>query len=165
MWRTLNLIFLFSRFMKRKCLGRNRKILGDLCLLSGFYQEALFNYTNSSEHLRNVGDTLWIGSALEGMCSASVIMYTGDRILGGKISGLVIPKSNVNSSLVMDSTEETKLKSMVPLNDSEIIGKYSECLSCMKKFNTGPVELEAHFKFIRILLGMKVICSISCCFP
>lgn len=144
-----------SRSMKRKCLGRNKKILADLCLLSGLAQEALMHYSNSVEHFRSVNDFLWLGSAFEGICAASNAMMLGDLIIKENTRFLVIQKSNINVNLTSENGEDEKLKSYLANSTEDTIAKYSECLLYYRKFSTGPVEIEAHFKFIRVLLNWK----------
>ena len=155
--------FLYFRQLKRKCLGRNKKILADLCLLSGLYPEALVHYGNSAEHLRNVNDYLWIGAALEGACAVSNIMSLGDQILkqpnnktNRQSRSLTIDQTNIQINVTVDNSFEEQLKNVTVFTNAELISKYSECLSCFKRFNTGPMEMESHFKFIRALIQMQV---------
>ena len=142
-------------------MGRNKKILADLCLLSGLYPEALVHYSNSVEHLRGVNDHLWMGAGLEGACAASNMMVLGDEVLKSPSKprysrGLVIDQTNIKVNVNIDSTTEEQIKNAVALTSNEMISKYSECLSCFKRFHTGPMEMESHFKFIRSLIRMKV---------
>ena len=160
---TISEKYLNFRQLKRKCLGRNKKILADLCLLSGLYPEALVHYGNSAEHLRNVNDYLWIGVALEGACAVSNIMSLGDEILSQpkyktnrQSRSLIIDQTNIQINVTVDSAFEEQLKNVTVFSDTELISKYSECLSCFKRFNTGPMEMESHFKFIRALICMQV---------
>ncbi|KAG5842607.1 hypothetical protein ANANG_G00179420 [Anguilla anguilla] len=75
-----------SRHYKKRCQGRMRKHVGDLCLQAGMLQDALVHYHMAVELLRSVNDFLWLGAALEGLCSASVIYhYPGGT--GGKSGG------------------------------------------------------------------------------
>ncbi|MEQ2304832.1 Trafficking protein particle complex subunit 9 [Ameca splendens] len=64
-----------SRHFKKRCQGRMRKHVGDLCLQAGMLQDALVHYHMAVELLRGVNDFLWLGAALEGLCSASVIFH------------------------------------------------------------------------------------------
>lgn len=61
---------------KRRLQGRHRKFIGDLCLLTGKSKEALLNYHSAVDSLRAVGDYLWLGIALEGICVTSGIQMT-----------------------------------------------------------------------------------------
>ncbi|NXL51711.1 TPPC9 protein, partial [Podilymbus podiceps] len=73
-----------SRHYKKRCQGRMRKHVGDLCLQAGMLQDSLVHYHMAVELLRSVNDFLWLGAALEGLCSASVIYhYPGGT--GGKV--------------------------------------------------------------------------------
>jgi len=142
-------------------LGRNKKILADLCLLSGLYPEALVHYSNSVEHLRGINDHLWMGAGLEGACAANNMMVLGDEVLKSPSKarysrGLIIDQTNIQVNVNIDSTTEEQIKNVVIFSNNEMISKYSECLSCFKRFHTGPLEMESHFKFIRALIRMKV---------
>lgn len=158
--------FFFHRAMKRKSLGRNRKLLGDFCLLCGLHREALMYYTHSVDHLRGVNDYLWMGAALEGCCAASNALSMGDVEMRSKPTnrqeshGLFIKETSVQVNGSSDcNAEEEKLKSFGALPTNELISKYTECLSCYKRFDTGPLLLESHFKFIRALIRVKVYLS------
>jgi len=145
-----------TRFMKKKLLGRNKKILGDLSLISGLYQEAMLIYQTAYEHLLNVNDYLWAGSAIEGMCAASNAIQLGEDIVAKTDSVLTIAKSSVNVHVANDNNDQEQVKPCIILTVDEMISKYSECLNYYKRFSpVGPIELEAHFKFIRILLHLQ----------
>lgn len=141
--------------MKRKCLGRNRKLLADYCLLSGMFQEALFHYGHSSENLRGVQDYLWMGAALEGLCATSIIMT---KIEVPFVDSKMMLKNSSNSNMAQGdlNLDEEKNKFYVPLTDEEIVAKYKEVIGCYRRFQTGHIEMEAHLKFVKILISMKV---------
>ncbi|TSR63302.1 Trafficking protein particle complex subunit 9 [Bagarius yarrelli] len=50
---------------KKRCQGRMRKHVGDLCLQAGMLQDALVHYHMAVELLRSVNDFLWLGGAQE----------------------------------------------------------------------------------------------------
>lgn len=50
-----------SRHYKKRCQGRMRKHVGDLCLQAGMLQDALVHYHMAVELLRAVNDFLWLG--------------------------------------------------------------------------------------------------------
>lgn len=52
---------LFFRHYKKRCQGRTRKHVGDLCLQAGMLQDALVHYHVAVELLRSVNDFLWLG--------------------------------------------------------------------------------------------------------
>ena len=51
----------FFRHYKKRCQGRMRKHVGDLCLQAGMLQDSLVHYHMSVELLRSVNDFLWLG--------------------------------------------------------------------------------------------------------
>ncbi|MEQ2173623.1 Trafficking protein particle complex subunit 9, partial [Goodea atripinnis] len=75
MFSTLHFCHFSPRHFKKRCQGRMRKHVGDLCLQAGMLQDALVHYHMAVELLRGVNDFLWLGAALEGLCSASVIFH------------------------------------------------------------------------------------------
>ncbi|XP_019469806.1 trafficking protein particle complex subunit 9-like [Meleagris gallopavo] len=50
-----------SRHYKKRCQGRMRKHVGDLCLQAGMLQDSLVHYHMAVELLRSVNDFLWLG--------------------------------------------------------------------------------------------------------
>jgi len=55
-----NVVIVQHRIHKRKCQGRQKKHLGDLCLLAGVPGESVLHYQTSVELLRSVTDSLWL---------------------------------------------------------------------------------------------------------
>lgn len=68
-----------TRSFRRKCMGRMRKHIADLSLLAGLPQESLTNYNSAIEQLKAVGDKLWLASAYEGVCAASLALLYPNR--------------------------------------------------------------------------------------
>lgn len=62
-----------SRNNKKRCMGRITKNLADLTLQCGLLADSLNYYHNACETLRAIGDSLWLGSASEGLCAVSAI--------------------------------------------------------------------------------------------
>lgn len=121
------------------------------------YNEALAYYSIALKTLRNVNDNLWIGSAIEGLVACSIMALLGDSIIDSRSNTLTIDKSNISANVPVDNSaavEEEKRKTF--FNVDEMIEKYNEAIQFYRKFNTGLVLLEAHFKLIRILLREKV---------
>lgn len=56
---------LLLRHYKKRCQGRMRKHVGDLCLQAGMLQDALVHYHMAVELLRSVNDFLWLGGKTE----------------------------------------------------------------------------------------------------
>ncbi|KAM9306216.1 trafficking protein particle complex subunit 9 isoform 2-T3 [Pholidichthys leucotaenia] len=156
-----------SRHYKKRCQGRMRKHVGDLCLQAGMLQDALVHYHMAVELLRAVNDFLWLGAALEGLCSASVIFhYPGGT--AGKTGGR---KQSISQSVdagkrhrpgaltangisADTSTEIGRAKNC--LSPEDIIEKYKEAISYYGKYkNAGVIELEACVKAVRVLAIQK----------
>uniref|UniRef100_A0A671M662 Trafficking protein particle complex subunit 9-like n=1 Tax=Sinocyclocheilus anshuiensis TaxID=1608454 RepID=A0A671M662_9TELE len=131
-----------SRHYKKRCQGRMRKHVGDLCLQAGMLQDALVHYHMAVELLRSVNDFLWLGAALEGLCSASVIFhYPGGALTTNGISADT-------------STEIGRAKNC--LSQEDIIEKYKEAISYYGKYKSaGVIELEACIKAVRVLAIQK----------
>ncbi|XP_078209234.1 trafficking protein particle complex subunit 9 isoform X15 [Callithrix jacchus] len=166
-----------KRHYKKRCQGRMRKHVGDLCLQAGMLQDSLVHYHMSVELLRSVNDFLWLGAALEGLCSASVIYHypggTGGksgarRFQGSALSAeaanrhrpgaqevLIDPGALTTSGINPDtSTEIGRAKNC--LSPEDIIDKYKEAISYYSKYkNAGVIELEACIKAVRVLAIQK----------
>ncbi|XP_052603915.1 trafficking protein particle complex subunit 9 isoform X4 [Peromyscus californicus insignis] len=157
-----------SRHYKKRCQGRMRKHVGDLCLQAGMLQDALVHYHMSVELLRSVNDFLWLGAALEGLCSASVIYHypggTGGKTGARRLQGGSLPSEAANrhrpGALTTNginpdtSTEIGRAKNC--LSPEDIIDKYKEAISYYSKYkNAGVIELEACVKAVRVLAIQK----------
>ncbi|ELK11667.1 Trafficking protein particle complex subunit 9 [Pteropus alecto] len=165
-----------SRHYKKRCQGRTRKHVGDLCLQAGMLQDALVHYHVAVELLRSVNDFLWLGAALEGLCSASVIYHypggTGGqtgarRFLGsspadaanrhrpGAQEVLIDPGALTTNGINADTSAEIG-RAKNCLSPEDIIDKYKEAISYYSKYkNAGVIELEACVKAVRILAIQK----------
>ncbi|KAM9415558.1 trafficking protein particle complex subunit 9-like isoform 3-T6 [Salvelinus alpinus] len=169
-----------SRHYKKRCQGRMRKHVGDLCLQAGMLQDALVHYHMAVELLRSVNDFLWLGAALEGLCSASVIFhYPGGT--AGKASGrerslaqgqgqaadagkrhrpgaqevLIDPGALTANGISADTSSEIG-RAKNCLSPEDIIEKYKEAISYYGKYkNAGVIELEACVKAVRVLAIQK----------
>nr|XP_027806387.2 trafficking protein particle complex subunit 9 isoform X1 [Marmota flaviventris] len=157
-----------SRHYKKRCQGRMRKHVGDLCLQAGMLQDSLVHYHMSVELLRSVNDFLWLGAALEGLCSASVIYHypggTGGKAGSRRLQGSSLPAEAANrhrpGALTTNginpdtSTEIGRAKNC--LSPEDIIDKYKEAISYYSKYkNAGVIELEACVKAVRVLAIQK----------
>uniref|UniRef100_A0A8C7IG11 Trafficking protein particle complex subunit 9 n=1 Tax=Oncorhynchus kisutch TaxID=8019 RepID=A0A8C7IG11_ONCKI len=160
-----------SRHYKKRCQGRMRKHVGDLCLQAGMLQDALVHYHMAVELLRSVNDFLWLGAALEGLCSASVIFhYPGGT--AGKASGREPslahgqgqaadagkrhrPGALTANGISADTSSEIG-RAKNCLGPEDIIEKYKEAISYYGKYkNAGVIELEACVKAVRVLAIQK----------
>ncbi|XP_067414413.1 trafficking protein particle complex subunit 9 isoform X2 [Emydura macquarii macquarii] len=166
-----------SRHYKKRCQGRMRKHVGDLCLQAGMLQDSLVHYHMAVELLRAVNDFLWLGAALEGLCSASVIYHypsgTGGKGGARRAQGSSLPAEAVNrhrpgaQEVLIDpgaltsnginadtSAEIGRAKNC--LSPEDIIDKYKEAISYYSKYkNAGVIELEACVKAVRVLAIQK----------
>ncbi|KAM8966802.1 trafficking protein particle complex subunit 9 [Pelodytes ibericus] len=166
-----------SRHYKKRCQGRMRKHVGDLSLQAGMLQDALVHYHMAVELLRAVNDFVWLGAALEGLCSASVIHHyplgTGGKTGARRSQNLALsaeankrhrpgaqevlidPGALSTNGINLDaSTEIGRAKNC--LSPEDIIEKYKEAISYYGKSKTaGVVELEACVKAVRVLAIQK----------
>ncbi|KAH0518853.1 Trafficking protein particle complex subunit 9 [Microtus ochrogaster] len=157
-----------SRHYKKRCQGRMRKHVGDLCLQAGMLQDALVHYHMSVELLRSVNDFLWLGAALEGLCSASVIYHypggTGGKAGARRLQGGSLPSEAANrhrpgalttNGINPDTSAEIG-RAKNCLSPEDIIDKYKEAISYYSKYkNAGVIELEACVKAVRVLAIQK----------
>ncbi|XP_036063822.1 trafficking protein particle complex subunit 9 isoform X4 [Onychomys torridus] len=157
-----------SRHYKKRCQGRMRKHVGDLCLQAGMLQDALVHYHMSVELLRSVNDFLWLGAALEGLCSASVIYHypggTGGKTGTRRLQGSSLPSEAANrhrpgalttNGINPDTSAEIG-RAKNCLSPEDIIDKYKEAISYYSKYkNAGVIELEACVKAVRVLAIQK----------
>ncbi|XP_057648266.1 trafficking protein particle complex subunit 9 isoform X2 [Chionomys nivalis] len=157
-----------SRHYKKRCQGRMRKHVGDLCLQAGMLQDALVHYHMSVELLRSVNDFLWLGAALEGLCSASVIYHypggTGGKTGARRLQGGSLPSEAANrhrpgalttNGINPDTSAEIG-RAKNCLSPEDIIDKYKEAISYYSKYkNAGVIELEACVKAVRVLAIQK----------
>uniref|UniRef100_A0A8C5KYJ0 Trafficking protein particle complex 9 n=1 Tax=Jaculus jaculus TaxID=51337 RepID=A0A8C5KYJ0_JACJA len=114
-----------SRHYKKRCQGRMRKHVGDLCLQAGMLQDALVHYHMSVELLRSVNDFLWLGGALT---TNGINPDTSAEI--GRAKNCLSPED------IIDKYKEA-------------ISYYS------KYKNAGVIELEACVKAVRVLAIQK----------
>nr|XP_021388146.1 trafficking protein particle complex subunit 9 isoform X1 [Lonchura striata domestica]XP_021388147.1 trafficking protein particle complex subunit 9 isoform X1 [Lonchura striata domestica] len=172
-----SLLLGLKRHYKKRCQGRMRKHVGDLCLQAGMLQDSLVHYHMAVELLRSVNDFLWLGAALEGLCSASVIYHypggTGGKVgsrraQGGSLSAeagnrhrpgaqevLIDPGALTSNGINADTSGEIG-RAKNCLSPEDIIEKYKEAISYYGKYkNAGVIELEACVKAVRVLAMQK----------
>ncbi|XP_035038021.1 trafficking protein particle complex subunit 9 isoform X2 [Hippoglossus stenolepis] len=163
----VSLLLGVKRHYKKRCQGRMRKHVGDLCLQAGMLQDALVHYHMAVELLRGVNDFLWLGAALEGLCSASVIFHYPGGTAGkkaGRKPSVSQPADagkrhrpgalTANGISADTSAEIGRTKNC--LSQEDIIEKYKEAISYYGKYkNSGVIELEACVKAVRVLAIQK----------
>lgn len=81
--------------------GRQAKLTGNFLLLAGQANEALQYFTDAAINLKKCDDNLWLGSALEGLAVASLMLsYLGipHQALNPMLASVLhIPKNKLNS--------------------------------------------------------------------
>uniref|UniRef100_A0A672GZU7 Trafficking protein particle complex 9 n=1 Tax=Salarias fasciatus TaxID=181472 RepID=A0A672GZU7_SALFA len=134
-----------SRHYKKRCQGRMRKHVGDLCLQAGMLQDALVHYHMAVELLRGVNDFLWLGGESGRPCGGGGERFTRhnrERAL------------TANGISADTSAEIGRAKNC--LSPEDIIDKYKEAISYYGKYkNAGVIELEACVKAVRVLAIQK----------
>ncbi|XP_014668848.1 PREDICTED: trafficking protein particle complex subunit 9-like isoform X2 [Priapulus caudatus] len=159
-----------GRAFKKRCQGRLRKQMGDLNLMAGLPGEAISHYNAAIENLKSVNDWLWLGGALEGLCTSSaVILYpepqkagqlTRNSSFGGSGDLLMAASQHTRrrsgsftSSSLPNGIDRYDYKIKNCLTPEEVIEKYKEVVLHYSKFKAaGIIETEASIKATRILI-------------
>lgn len=159
-----------SRSSRKRCVGRLKKQLGDLCLQVGLVGEAAQHYSQAAEILKACNDWLWLAGCLEGSCAASAVQLYPD--LGRGTGGLhrnsslgVGPtaiKHRQTNSLPSNSLpaglnpSAAKVLSKHCLTADNLINKYREAIVHYSKYrNAGVVETEASIKAVYVLIEQR----------
>ncbi|XP_061177243.1 trafficking protein particle complex subunit 9-like isoform X2 [Saccostrea echinata] len=156
-----------TKSFRKKCQGRLRKHLADLCLQAGIPGEAILHYETAIDILRPVNDTLWIGACYEGLASAAVVInYPKSATLSGLRRNFYSLSAKRGSSLLNEAklrtgslNNKTNGTESVPENlfkvapdPTDIIEKYREALVNYSKFKGAAViEIELSLKACRVL--------------
>lgn len=163
-----------TKSFKKKCQGRLRKHLADLCLQAGLPGEAMLHYSTALDMLKPVNDSLWIGACYEGLCAASVIstyVRTPSNSLPmrrnasfslkrGK-TAIQEPALGARSAATMRSytnglQDLPESANRTCLNPDDIIEKYKDALTYYSKIkNAGIIEMEASVKACRVLIMQR----------
>ncbi|XP_065336501.1 protein brunelleschi [Cloeon dipterum] len=126
-----------SRSNKRKSVGRGTKHLADLTLQAGLPTEASAHYSAAIDVLKGANDWLWLGSAYEGLCAASVALLGPD--------GLTHHKGSLKNLSAVELQH--------CLSQEEICKRYREAITHYSKYlNAAVMETEACFKAARVAL-------------
>ncbi|XP_041361446.1 trafficking protein particle complex subunit 9-like [Gigantopelta aegis] len=152
-----------SKSVKKKCMGRLRKHLGDLCLQAGMPGEAILHYQTGLDVLRNLNDFLWMAGCYEGLSAASVILkYPRSQAatLKRNLSFNVVKGSAINihtkSSTYVNGLDVPDRTGTGVLHPDDIIDKYEEAIKHYSKFkNAAMIEMEASFKACRVLIMQR----------
>lgn len=159
-----------SRASRKRCVGRLKKQLGDLCLQVGLVGEAAQHYTQAAEILKACNDWLWLAGCLEGSCAASAVQLYPELGLGAgglhRNSSLGVGptalKHRQTNSLPSNSLpvglNPTAAKSLSKhcLTPDNLINKYREAIVHYSKYrNAGVVETEASIKAVYVLIEQR----------
>ncbi|XP_069105894.1 trafficking protein particle complex subunit 9-like [Argopecten irradians] len=155
-----------TKSYRKKCQGRLRKHLGDLCLQAGIPGEAILHYQTAIDILRPVNDWLWIGACFEGICSASVIVrfpksqtptlrrnFSLQATLGSSMSGDTKTRTGSVKNSYTNGYQDLEESPKSALGPDDIVEKYREALVHYSKFKgSGMIEMEACLKACRVLV-------------
>ena len=114
-----------------------KKYFGDLCLVTGVAEEAIYHYSFAIDILRSVGDILWMAGALEGLCAASLLCRNKHKIVSPERASLQLDISQLSTTGPVNGGrtdgEDSKITSLIPLIDAEIIDKSEEIIEVYEK--------------------------------
>nr|XP_022294206.1 trafficking protein particle complex subunit 9-like [Crassostrea virginica] len=157
-----------TKSFRKKCQGRLRKHLADLCLQAGLPGEAILHYETAIDILRPVNDALWIGACYEGLASAAVIInYPKSVALSGLRRNFFSLSTKRGSSMLQEAKLRTgslnnkknngmesvpeNLSKVAP-DPTDIMEKYNEASGHYAKFKSAAViEIELSLKACRVL--------------
>ncbi|XP_052763797.1 trafficking protein particle complex subunit 9-like [Mya arenaria] len=165
-----------TKSFKKKCQGRFRKHLADLCLLAGMPGEAMLHYSTALDTLKPVNDWLWMAGCYEGLCAAAVITQYGSN--NSHLQPASIRRNQSFSTKRGVASNNHERQKSVPvgghhsysnglqdlhdssiksnINPDDIVEKYKDALQYYSKYKTAAVvEMEACFKACRILISQK----------
>ena len=135
-----------------------KKYIGDLCLVTGVPDEAIFHYTVAIDCLRSVGDVLWIAGSLEGLCAASLLCRVENRGTSLDRPSLQLDISQLSTAGPVNGSgadgDEYKTASIVQLNDVEIVEKSEEIFQIYEKVSS----IISYSKLFVISLGVHQYC-------
>ncbi|XP_028405958.1 trafficking protein particle complex subunit 9-like isoform X2 [Dendronephthya gigantea] len=137
---------------RKQCIGRMKKYIGDLCLLTGVPEEAIFHYSVAIDFLRSIGDLLWMSGSLEGLCAASLLCRTEHKIVSPERPSLQLDISQLSTA----GSDGDENRIVIPLTDMEIVEKAEEIFQIYEKQKESRVlSIEARFKYARFFLSKK----------
>lgn len=149
-----------SKTMRKKCSGRHYKHLADVNLLVGQISEALQCYHTALDILIPVDDSVWVGSALEGLCVVSALVYFAELKLEEMaptkqpLTFTLDPRNLSSKQTASLATPEIKKLCITSIKDlvdryREAIIHYSRCKSL------AVIEMEACIKATKVFAEAK----------
>ena len=107
-----------------------KKHIGDLCLVAGVPQDAIFHYSVAIDLLRSIGDSLWLCGSYEGLCAASLLCRSEKKTTSLERRSLQLNVNQLSTAGPVDGiggdNEEIRISSAIPWTDEEIIEKSEE---------------------------------------
>lgn len=145
---------------RKQCLGRMKKYMGDLCLVAGLPQDAVFHYSVGIDLLRSVGDMLWLCGCTEGLCAASLLSRSEKKEASFERPSLQLNVDQLSIAGpvngVSGDAEELRLATAIPLTDDEIIEKCDDIFQVYERHKESRVlGFEARFKYARFFISKK----------
>ncbi|XP_005094615.1 trafficking protein particle complex subunit 9 isoform X2 [Aplysia californica] len=152
-----------TKSFRKKCMGRLRKHLGDLCLQAAMPGEAVLHYNTALDLLRGVNDFLWMGGCFEGMCCAAIVLaYPRSTPVGLKRNlsfqvkrgpPIAEGKTRAGTSYANGLDVLGDQSSQPGPNLDDVVEKYKEAITYYSKFkHAAVVEMEACLKACRLLI-------------
>nr|XP_039252009.1 trafficking protein particle complex subunit 9-like [Styela clava] len=144
-----------SKVMRKKCSGRHYKHLADVNLLVGQISEALQCYHSALDILIPINDTVWVGSALEGLCVVSALVH---------FASLKTEKSSVNFTLdprnlskkPISSFAAPDVKKLCISSMKDLVDRYREAIIHYSRYkNLAVIEMEACIKATKVFAEAK----------
>lgn len=155
-----------NKLHRKKCLGRFKKHLGDLCLLAGVPGEASLHYHTALDLLKQCSDLLWIAGSQEGIAVSSYLMlkpkflpsipfqrsYTLNKpnfsTLRNNTTNNLLSLPGNHQNVVSPNSDRISPKSL----HEEILVNYNEAVVNYSKIKEAAfVEVEASLKACRVL--------------
>ncbi|CAH8489841.1 unnamed protein product [Heterobilharzia americana] len=166
----------YGRFIKQKrATGRLKKYLGDIFLQLGDIEMAQVQYNVAIEHLKPIGDNLWVAGALEGLCAVGMCRHTYDqfsnsgsirskslhrRHLDEQLSNGSLRKPQLQESDILERSTSSSLDLASTKSHQPVIISSADCcnyaLETMELYNKVALNPylfeEFKFKVIRLLI-------------
>ncbi|KAH9513649.1 Trafficking protein particle complex subunit 9 [Bulinus truncatus] len=164
-----------TKSFKKKCMGRLRKHLGDLCLQAAMPGEAILHYNTALDLLRSVNDFLWMGGCYEGLACSSVILgYPRLSPIGLKrnlsfqtnnSSSIAEIKSRTGSSYANGLDFLPDSVNIAGVNIDDVVEKYKEAITYYSKIQRyitmsslyGQIGFKRKAAFFRRVCGMHCV--------
>lgn len=116
-----------------------KKYIGDLCLVTGVPEEAIFHYSVAIDLLHSVGDVLWMSGTLEGLCAASLLYQTDHKSSSHEQPSLQLDISHLSTAGPANGSDCDDNKIVIPLSDLEIVEKAEEIFQIYEKVRNFPL--------------------------